>query len=116
MFDSSGASVGVIAQSSHLFVRGIPDSGVLTAKWGNGPQDACSFSYRLPTAPHKDADYARVDATCGSGALADAPSYAIPLSSRPAVSDASEAAVPTQHADTHVSASRNPSAMKEISQ
>ncbi|PRH33238.1 fimbria/pilus outer membrane usher protein [Burkholderia multivorans] len=116
VFDSSGASVGVIAQSSHLFVRGIPDSGVLTAKWGNGPQDACSFSYRLPTAPHKDADYARVDATCGSGALADAPSYAIPLSSRPAVSDASEAAVPTQHADTHVSASRNPSAMKEISQ
>ncbi|HEF5787629.1 fimbrial protein [Burkholderia multivorans] len=116
VFDSTGANVGVIAQSSHLFVRGIPESGVLTAKWGNGPQDACSFSYRLPTAPRKDAGYARVDAICGGGALADAPSYAIPLSSRTAIDDAGDSAVPTQHADTQVSASRNPSATKEISQ
>ncbi|OXH86944.1 hypothetical protein CA830_24560, partial [Burkholderia multivorans] len=60
--------------------------------------------------------YARVDAICGGGALADAPSYAIPLSSRTAIDDAGDSAVPTQHADTQVSASRNPSATKEISQ
>ena len=89
VYDDNGASVGVIAQGSHLFVRGIPEAGVLTARWGSGTQDACSFAYRLPAEAQKDIGYARVEATCGSDALADEPSHPVPLASRPAASGGS---------------------------
>lgn len=108
--DSNGTNVGVIAQSSYLFVRGIPDAGVLTAKWGNGPQDACSFSYRLPSAPQKNTGYTRIDATCGHGAFADAPSYAIPLTDRVTEDGDSHASLSTRHADG------GPSQFQDISQ
>lgn len=115
VFDNNGANVGVIAQGSHLFVRGIPEAGVLTAKWGNGQQ--CSFAYRLPPAPHKDTGYVRVDVMCRDKAPAGAPSGAVSLASRSGANGETRTVPPTQVAESHVPAPSNRIfAIKDISQ
>ncbi len=116
VFDDNGANVGVIAQGSHLFVRGIPEAGVLTAKWGNGAQDSCSFAYRLPSRAQKDVGYTRVDATCGSDALADEPAQPVPLASRPAENGGSRMPLSMPQADRGVLSWNVPVFLKEPSQ
>ena len=43
--DEQGVELGLAGQSGRVFVRGIADSGELTAKWGSTPEAQCSFSY-----------------------------------------------------------------------
>ncbi|AXF21792.1 fimbrial biogenesis outer membrane usher protein [Burkholderia pyrrocinia] len=62
--DNDGKYVGTVGQGGHLFVRGVEDTGTLTAKWGNRSTDVCAFTYQLPTKDAKGAVYARADAVC----------------------------------------------------
>ncbi|MCA7925846.1 fimbrial biogenesis outer membrane usher protein [Burkholderia cenocepacia] len=62
--DEAGNSIGMAGQGGTVFTRGLNDSGVLTAKWGNRANQSCSLSYRLPTERSKHAAYERVDAKC----------------------------------------------------
>ncbi len=48
MYDAKGQSVGAIGQNSRIFVRGVADEGVLTAKWGDAADEQCTFGYHLP--------------------------------------------------------------------
>lgn len=116
VYDDAGASVGVIAQGSHLFVRGIPESGVLTAKWGSDTQDSCSFAYRLPAEAQKDTGYARVDATCGGDALADEPARPVPLASQPAANGTGGTALPIPRTERRTPSWNVPSFLKENAQ
>lgn len=45
--NEQGTELGLAGQAGRVFVRGIADSGELTAKWGNTPDAQCSFSYRF---------------------------------------------------------------------
>jgi outer membrane usher protein len=45
--DKDGRSVGVVAQDSRIFVRGVEDSGTLFVKTGESGQQ-CSIRYALP--------------------------------------------------------------------
>ncbi|WP_321967439.1 fimbria/pilus outer membrane usher protein [Burkholderia cepacia] len=62
--DAQGKTVGMSGQGGMLFARGLSETGVLTAKWGNRATEVCSLSYRLPTKHDKAEVYARVDAIC----------------------------------------------------
>lgn len=46
--DAQGQSVGMVSQGSRLYVRGVPDSGALTVKWGEKPEQRCLANYQLP--------------------------------------------------------------------
>ena len=50
VFDQQGQEVGVIGQASKAFVRGIPDNGRLTVKWGATHSTRCYIDYKLPPA------------------------------------------------------------------
>ncbi|MGT2472652.1 fimbria/pilus outer membrane usher protein [Paraburkholderia terrae] len=46
--DGSGRQVGVVAQDSRIFARGVEETGTLTVKWGESPEQQCSVRYSLP--------------------------------------------------------------------
>lgn len=48
VLDEKGAEVGVVGQASKAFVRGIADQGQMTVKWGEGTDERCVITYRLP--------------------------------------------------------------------
>jgi len=65
VLDAQGRTVGVVAQSSRIFVRGIEDQGWLTVKWGEGAAQQCRVEYSLPApTPESDAAYTSVQGRC----------------------------------------------------
>ncbi|KDB09865.1 fimbrial biogenesis outer membrane usher protein [Burkholderia sp. lig30] len=68
VLDEQGQMVGTLGQGGHLFVRGLNDTGKLTAKWGNRATESCTFAYQLPTKQRGEDVYARTNAVCDYGA------------------------------------------------
>ncbi|MFC0695587.1 fimbria/pilus outer membrane usher protein [Paraburkholderia humisilvae] len=63
--DQSGRNVGVVAQDSRIFARGLEDQGSLTVKWGEGAAEQCRVDYVLPKPSGKtDAAYLSVQGHC----------------------------------------------------
>jgi outer membrane usher protein len=64
--DWDGHVVGVVAQDSRIFARGVADSGKLIVKWGDQPGDTCNVSYNLPQkdAQPSQAAYTSVETHC----------------------------------------------------
>lgn len=49
VLDSTGASVGSVAQGGRIIARGLAsDKGVLSVKWGEGADQQCALTYTLP--------------------------------------------------------------------
>ncbi|MEC5409470.1 fimbria/pilus outer membrane usher protein [Paraburkholderia sp. MPAMCS5] len=48
VIDGSGRNVGVVAQDSRIFARGLDDLGTLRVKWGSDAAAECRIDYRLP--------------------------------------------------------------------
>ena len=46
--DGSGRTVGVVAQDSRIFARGLDDKGSLFVKWGSAAAEQCRIDYVLP--------------------------------------------------------------------
>ncbi|HIH2747637.1 fimbrial biogenesis outer membrane usher protein [Burkholderia aenigmatica] len=67
VLDEHGQMVGTLGQGGNLFVRGLNESGTLTAKWGNRATESCQFTYHLPTKQRDSDVYARADAICDYG-------------------------------------------------
>ncbi len=64
VYDAQNSEVGLAGQDGRIYLHGIADSGVLTVRWGDAPDQQCSFKYQLPP-PHKgDGPFVRIDATC----------------------------------------------------
>lgn len=66
--DADGKTVGLAGQGGKLFVRGLSDTGTLTAKWGNRKTEFCSFSYQLPVKQNKSEAYTQVESICEGAA------------------------------------------------
>jgi outer membrane usher protein len=71
--DQNGRNVGVVAQDSRIFARGLEDTGTLTVKWGDEPAQQCTVDYALPKASGEaDAPYLSVQAHCVAAAVPQA--------------------------------------------
>jgi outer membrane usher protein len=63
--DGNGMDVGVVAQNSRIFARGLEDDGTLIVKWGEEPGQQCSVRYSLPVKrPTTDVGYVSVESHC----------------------------------------------------
>ncbi|WP_175755148.1 fimbria/pilus outer membrane usher protein [Burkholderia ambifaria] len=51
--DETGKEVGVVAQASKIFARGLNDSGSLTVRWGADSRSVCRIAYDLPVAKQR---------------------------------------------------------------
>jgi outer membrane usher protein len=66
--DGNGRNVGVVAQDSRIFARGLDDKGTLFVKWGSTEAEECKIDYVLPMASEKaSAAYMSVDGHCAVG-------------------------------------------------
>ncbi|WP_390367209.1 fimbria/pilus outer membrane usher protein [Variovorax dokdonensis] len=73
VLDANGRNVGVVAQDSRIFVRGVDDKGALIVKWGDRASEQCRVDYRLPKAEEGATSYVSVQAGCVAGMTAQMP-------------------------------------------
>lgn len=83
---ADGNTIGLVGQGGKLFVRGLADNGILTAKWGNRATEVCTFTYRVPATENKYG-FERADAVCDYsvakiGKLTDVEPNATPIGSK----------------------------------
>jgi outer membrane usher protein len=66
VYDAQGSEVGLAGQDGGIYLRGIAENGILTARWGDAPDQKCSFRYQLPPKKKANADgpFVRIDASC----------------------------------------------------
>lgn len=63
--DVNGVSVGVVAQDSQIFARGLETKGTLFVKWGGNTAEQCKIEYALPDqATTSRAAYTSFASTC----------------------------------------------------
>lgn len=70
VFNSSGASLGVVGQAGQALLRGVDDAGLLFARWqdDDGAAFSCSFAYRLKKPPKgaRTVGYQQIDTVCSA--------------------------------------------------
>ncbi len=64
VYDAQGSEVGLTGQDGAIYLRGIAESGTLTARWGDAPDEQCGFKYQLPPQRKGDDPFVRIDTTC----------------------------------------------------
>jgi outer membrane usher protein len=64
VYDAQGGEVGLTGQDGGIYLRGIAESGTLTARWGDAPDEKCSFKYQLPAKHKGDGPFVRINAPC----------------------------------------------------
>jgi outer membrane usher protein len=64
VYDAQGSEVGLAGQDGGIYVRAIAETGTLTARWGDAPDQRCSFGYQLPPQQKGDGPFVRIDAHC----------------------------------------------------
>jgi outer membrane usher protein len=64
VYDAHGSEVGLAGQDGSIYLRGIAETGTLTARWGDAPGQKCSFGYQLPPKQQGDGPFVRIDAQC----------------------------------------------------
>jgi outer membrane usher protein len=64
VYDAQGGEVGLTGQDGGIYLRGIAETGTLTARWGDAPDEQCAFEYQLPPKHKGDGPFVRIDATC----------------------------------------------------
>lgn len=66
VFDDGGSEVGLVGQDGRIYLRGIDESGNLTARWGDAADEQCTMEYRLPARQDGTDAFVRLDAVCRS--------------------------------------------------
>lgn len=75
--DGNGKTVGVVAQDSRIFARGLDDKGSLFVKWGAAASEECRIDYVLPKQSGKiGAAYLSVEGHCVGGSQTDSAAIA----------------------------------------
>lgn len=64
VLNEEGAEVGIVSQGGRVLVRGVADSGQLSLRWGDQPDQQCRFGYRLPEKNPQGAVYPQLKASC----------------------------------------------------
>jgi len=62
--DSTGLPLGIVGQYGNTFLRGIPETGRLTAKWGSTSNQECQFDYSLPKKNKDDKFFLKMKLNC----------------------------------------------------
>ncbi len=70
VYDAHGSEVGLAGQNGDIYLRGIAETGILTARWGDAPDQQCAFKYQLPPKRKGDGPFVRIEASCGGVDLA----------------------------------------------
>jgi outer membrane usher protein len=66
--DGNGRTLGIVAQDSRIFARGLEDKGSLFVKWGEAGSERCRIDYVLPKSSGKTgAAYLSVEGHCVDG-------------------------------------------------
>ena len=52
---TGASSESLVGDDGQVYLTGLPESGTLTAKWGNGVSDSCTATYHLPLKDQKQA-------------------------------------------------------------
>jgi len=78
VLDANGAIVATVAQGGRAYLRGLPDVGAYTVRWGSARVDRCSFRYALPARGDSKSPYATVDAACDDASESASASSAPP--------------------------------------
>ncbi len=68
VFDAQGGEIGLAGQDGRIYLRGIADSGTLTARWGDAAEERCDFSYQMPAKQDDRVAFVKLEATCRSDA------------------------------------------------
>jgi len=70
--DANGRSLGVVAQDSRIFARGLEDNGTLFVKWGEEAGQQCTIGYALPVKGTNDKTaYVSTESHCLPAAAAN---------------------------------------------
>jgi len=64
VFDNQDNEVGLVGQDGRIYLRGIPEAGTLTVRWGDTSDEQCAFTYRLPARQEGAEAFVRLDAIC----------------------------------------------------
>jgi outer membrane usher protein len=64
IYNDKGSEVGLAGQDGGIYLRGIAESGELTARWGDAPEQRCGFTYQLPAKHKDDGPFVRIDSIC----------------------------------------------------
>lgn len=64
VFDRQGGEVGLVGQNGRIYLRGIEQSGTLTARWGDAADERCEFDYEVPSKQEGADPFVRLEATC----------------------------------------------------
>jgi outer membrane usher protein len=64
VYDHQGSEVGLVGQDGRIYLRGIAQSGTLTVRWGDLPDQQCGFDYQLPPEHKTDDPFVRIESTC----------------------------------------------------
>jgi outer membrane usher protein len=64
VYDDQRSEVGLAGQDGRIYLRGIAESGKLTVRWGDAPDQQCVLPYRLPARQNGDDPFVRIDAPC----------------------------------------------------
>jgi outer membrane usher protein len=64
VYDAQGSEVGLAGQDGGIYLRGIAETGTLTARWGDAPDEQCTFKYQLPPKHKGDGPFVRINAIC----------------------------------------------------
>jgi outer membrane usher protein len=62
--DAGGNEVGLTGQDGRIYLRGVAETGTLTAQWGNAADEKCAFDYALPAKQDTHDPFVRIDAVC----------------------------------------------------
>lgn len=77
--DIEGSEVGIVGQDGRIIMRGLSDSGRLTAEWGDDEDQTCQFTYELPVQTKNQGHFAKIEAVCVSSARLTQESNAIQI-------------------------------------
>ena len=70
VYDAQNSEVGLVGQDGRIYLRGIAEAGTLIARWGDAPDQQCTFRYRLPPKPkgnaHSADPFVRIDVACAT--------------------------------------------------
>jgi outer membrane usher protein len=67
VFDSQGSEVGLVGQGGRIYLRGVPDAGSLSVRWGDEADQQCAFTYHVIEKIAGADPFERQDVTCASG-------------------------------------------------
>ncbi len=66
VIDEHGIEIGTVGQAGRIFARGVPDSGALLVKWGDGGDQECRLSYHKSTGSEASGGMSRGEAQCAA--------------------------------------------------